>query len=159
MFQAGRTLRIAAQHPGEFADPLLATQRRDACGGGVAIVGFLHQEVVIGATGYLGKVSDDKDLVMIGNLAQLLADPMADLATDPGIDLIEDQRGYPVLPGQDCLECEHDTGEFATGRDSRERARLESQIERDPKLYPLTPHTTNLRECREFDLESATAKT
>ena len=47
----------------------------------------------IGECGDLGEMGDDHDLGMGGQLGKASADVQPGLAADPGVDLVEDERG------------------------------------------------------------------
>ena len=63
------------------------------------------------------EMGDAEDLVVGGDLAELLSHGMGGFAADVGIDLVEDEDRHGVLGGQDGLQGEHDTGELAAGSD------------------------------------------
>ena len=85
--------------------------------------------MLVGPGRDLRQVGDDQHLMPLRHFRQRRADLRADLAADPLIHLVEDQRGDRVVPRQHHLEREHEPGELAAGRHPRERLRLEPDVE------------------------------
>lgn len=112
-----------AEHAAEFIDAVGFVEDPDA-GFGATVVDVLADEVMgVGVGGDGGEVGDAEELMIAGDVPHLLTDDMGGFAADVGIDFIEDEHGDFILGGEDCLEGEHDAGEFAAGRDGTEGTR------------------------------------
>ncbi len=86
--------------------------------GVVVALEFLHRQVGIGERRHLREVGDDENLMTIAERRQRPADGKARLATDAGIDLVEDEdrRGFR----QHAAQRQHRSGQFATRGDLRQ---------------------------------------
>jgi len=107
----------AAEHAGEFGDPLRFGQEVDARGGASSF-DFLGDEIMrVGMGGDWCKVRDAEHLPVARDLFHLFPNDIRGLASDVGIDFVEHQDRDLVLSGQNGLESEHDPGEFSRGGD------------------------------------------
>src|SRR5215213_2776071 len=95
--------------------------------------------------GYLGEVGDGQDLVAIAECSQFRADRHGRLATDTGVDLVEDvgRTGLYTLLGEPYGQ--HDPGEF-TARGVAPHGQLGlARVRLDHELHPLGARGSRLR--------------
>ena len=142
-----------AEHPRDLRDPVLAVNLLHVAGGQAATGHLAHHEVPLRAGSDLRQVGDDQHLAAPRHLRQRGAHLGPDLATDPGVDLVKDQRRHLVVPGQHHLEREHDPGELAPRCRTGERTRLQAGVEPDHEGHPLLPRGLHPPERRQFHVE------
>jgi hypothetical protein len=105
---------------------------------------------------------DAQHLMFRGDGRHLLADRVGGLASDIRIDFIEDQDRDRILIGQDGLEGQHDTGEFATGGDGPQGAGGLAWIRSELEFHSVHPGFGGMSRVRivgESGLEAALPKT
>ncbi len=85
-----------AHHAPDLRDHAVALERLTVAPAGSAAVVLGDGEVDIGPRGDLGQMGDRDHLPAGRDVAQLLADDRGRVATDPGVDLVEDQAPLPV---------------------------------------------------------------
>jgi hypothetical protein len=102
-----------------------------------------------------GQVGDREHLMVIGHAAQGLTDHQPDPSADPGVHLVEDQRGHTVEPGEDRLQREHHARQLAAGGDTRQGTRIVPDVERHLELDVLRAVRTRLVARRERHAEAS----
>jgi hypothetical protein len=127
-------LGVAPEHAGDLAHAGVAGEdadvgRRDAVARALA-----HEDVVVRARGELRQVRDGEHLVVRGHAAHRLADHQPHAAPDPGVDLVEHERGHAVEPREDGLEREHHARQLAARGRARERPGVVAEVEGDAEL-------------------------
>src|SRR5690606_1433290 len=127
-------LRVAAEQAGKLRNARLAGELLDDRRRARVPLLLPYEQVMLRTGRDLRPVGDDKDLAVARHVAQRIADGVCDLPADTGIHLVEHEGRHVVPPGKNRFECEHDTGQLAARRDARERARLESPVQRNPEL-------------------------
>src|SRR5699024_3329555 len=107
----------ACQHPGQFDHPFVIGQFPHARAHGLGVIVLDAGYVRIGPGRDLRQVGDDDDLGVAGEFGQAAADLDGGLASDSGVDLVEDVGG-DGLPGRaDDFDGEHDAGELTAAGD------------------------------------------
>src|SRR5690606_35224576 len=94
----------AGEHPGQLAHPALVVERDHAAAHHAAVAGLLHHQVLVGEGGDLRQVGDDDHLGGAGQPGEPAPDLHRGLATHPGVDLVEDERGHRVGAGEHHLD-------------------------------------------------------
>ena len=154
--------RTTSEHSAQFRHALGSIEGLDA-GFGATLAHFLdHLIVGRGCRGDRGSMRDAQHLMFRSDGRHLLADRVGGLASDSRIDFIEDQHRDRILIGQDGLEGQHDTGEFATGSDGPEGAGGLAWIRSELKFHSVHPGFGGLGRVRivgESGLEAALPKT
>lgn len=113
----------AAEESGKFLDAVLLLEGVESGEGASVAVYFSHAVVAVGAGCDLGEVADGENLSVCGEGLHFLADAASGLAGDAGVNLVEDEGGDGVGAVEECLEAEHDAGEFAAGGDFAQGAK------------------------------------
>src|SRR5881394_1193917 len=86
---------LAAEHAANLFNHILAVEALYAGRRALTAQVLLDAEVGRGERGDLRKVGDAEDLAALAESAQSLADDAGGLATNPGVDLVEDQGLRP----------------------------------------------------------------
>ena len=95
---AARRLTLAvAQHARDLEHAILPVNHPDVARGHPAPCLLRDDEVLIGPGGDLREMGDDQHLMPLGDFGQGSADLRADFATDPLVDLVEDERLHRVV--------------------------------------------------------------
>jgi len=127
-------LGIAAQHSCDLGDARCAFEHHDVGGGDATARALAHENVVMRARGDLREVSDREDLMVRRDPTHRLTDLESDAATNTCVDLVEDEGGYVIEPGEYRLERKHDARQLAAGCDARQRTLLVADVQRDAEL-------------------------
>ena len=90
-----------------------------------------NDEVVAGARRYLRKVGDHQHLTRPAHFPERVGHTPANLCADPLIDLVEDERRYGIMSGQDDLEGQHQARELSPTGYLGDRSRIQARIELD----------------------------
>src|SRR5438034_7052412 len=125
---------LAPQHARQLGHPLGRGQRACRRDGTLFLHLFGDDDVVLGEGRDQRQVGDTEDLAAAAELAELAADDFGDRAADAGIDLVEDERGAPLVGGGEGLEREHDARQLAARGHAGERARLLARVGREEEL-------------------------
>ena len=88
-------------------------------------------EVVFARCGYLREVRHREDLHALAHTAEDRGDALGCLARDARIDLVEDDRGEAAAVSDECLDSEHEAGDFPTRSDLRYGLGLDLLIRRE----------------------------
>ena len=110
-----------------------------------------HHQVLVGPRGDLRQVRDHQHLVPLRHLRERRAHLRPDLAADPLIHLVEDQRRDRVVPHEHDLEREHQPRQLAARGHPRERLGLEADVELHVELHALLPVRRRLGQRRQRD--------
>src|SRR5438874_3524615 len=125
---------LAPQHARQLRHTLGRGQRACRRDGTLFLHLFGDDDVVLGEGRDQRQVGDTEDLAAAAELAELAADDFGDRAADAGIDLVEDERGTPLVGGGEGLEREHDARQLAARGHAGERARLLARVGREEEL-------------------------
>src|SRR3989454_1569150 len=125
---------LAPQHARQLGHPLGRGQRACRRDGTLFLHPFGDHDVVLGEGRDQRQVGDAEDLAAPAEPAELAADDLGHGAADAGIDLVEDERGAPLLGGGEGLEGEHDARQLAARGHAGERARLLARVRREEEL-------------------------
>src|SRR5436190_4797329 len=117
---------LSAEHPLELRLPIVIAELLDSRVRRVS-GGLLHAEMTIGEGGDLGKVRDGHDLSVLGKTPEQSTDGVRRLATDPGVDLVEDER----VSARDGRDGERDSQELPARGGLRGRRERESRVRAD----------------------------
>ena len=90
--RAVASLGSAGEHPGQLDDALLAGHRRGQRDAPAVAVDLAHGNLGVGKSCHLGQVGNDDDLVAAAQLCERPADGESRLATNAGVDLVENER-------------------------------------------------------------------
>jgi hypothetical protein len=113
---------LAAQHARDFVNSGITLQEGDLHAGAVLDHILGYAVVLLTVDRRLRQMGDRDNLVVLGDPAQLLSDSPSDLATDIGVNLVEDEDRDAVVGSQHRLDREHDARNLTTGGDCLERA-------------------------------------
>ncbi len=113
---------FTAEHAGDFLYAGFCLGCADGGDSAVVLGALADNQMVLPEDGDLRQVGDADDLVAAGDFLQLDADNAASSTADVGVDFVEDKDGNGVVFGEYGFDGEHDTCDFTTGGDLRERA-------------------------------------
>ena len=82
----------------------------------------------LAAAGNLGQMGNAEDLMMPGNLTELLTDNLCRRTADPAVHFVEDDRTDGAGPGQHLFQRQHDAGKFAAGGNRLKRLALFAHV-------------------------------
>ena len=97
--------------------------------------------MLIGERGDLGEMGDHEDLVGCRKVGQRRADRVGDVATDTGIDLVENEGGWAGTEHK--AERQHGASELTPGGDACERLRIVAGIGREPERHLVACFASN----------------
>ena len=120
----GVGLLETGEHPGELLHPAGVVEDVEARGGDGPVAGLAYDDVAVGERRHLGQVGHDEDLGRPGQRGEPAADLDRRLAADPGVDLVEDERGHRPGVGQRDLDGQHHPGQLAARGTLGQRTRL-----------------------------------
>ena len=118
MGAADIALRIAAQHARDLRNTLVAGKDRHIGRRDAAARALAHENVMVSTRGDLRQMRDGEHLVIGRDAAHRFPNLESNAASDAGIDLVEDERGYAIEARQNRLEGEHDARQLAAGSDA-----------------------------------------
>ena len=104
-----------------------------------AVAALAYDDVPVGERGHLGQVGDHEDLRRPRQGREPRADLDGRLASDAGVDLVEDERRHRPGVGQRDLDGQHHPGQLAAGGALAQRPWLRPGVGREQQLDLVDP--------------------
>ncbi len=144
---------MAAHHPGQLAEPLVAVDGTQPGGRHRAVVALEDDEVAVAVRSHLREMGHDDDLGEARKTCQPAADLERHRATDAGVDLVEHERLPASRVGEYDLERQPYPRQLTTRGHLRQRPRLRAGVGREQQADRIRAVRTGLWQRRHRELE------